>query len=303
MVDLKRISQGRIERPPRICVHGFSAVGKTTFACGAPDPLVIDADRGSHKVDVRRVMPESWPDAMEWISAVERGEVQCKTLILDSLTELEAMSHAHFFAGESINSWGKGYGRGDEYAIMRWREVLAQLERISSKGIGITFVAHAVVKNFKDPSVADGGYDRFEIAARPKLAQLITQWCDYVLFAALDVTPLGKDTNVATTTGIRYIYTRRRPSWDAKARGTMLFPEKLLLSYAEFDKAVKADAARTTELRSVIESMLTEIGDGKFGEAVLDYCKKYPEGITEAHNRVAARLDEVRRSKPAQQAV
>jgi lipopolysaccharide export system protein LptC len=123
-----------------------------------------------------------------------------------------------------------------------------------------------------------------------------------VLFAALDVAPVSKDSHAAVTSGARYVYTRRRPAWDAKARGTMLFPEQILLSYSEFDKAVKEDAARAVHLKTEIDRMLAEISDAKLSQVVQDYCRQNPDMIVEAHNRVSARFDEVRRAS-AQQSV
>jgi AAA domain len=297
MIDLKKITRGRQKREPRVMVYGPSAIGKTTFAAGAPNPFVIDADKGSHKLDVQRVVPENWDEARDWMTAVEKDEVKCDSLILDSVTELEAMSYAALFGGEAIDSWNKGYGRGDTRAIQEWREVLAQLERIWMKGKAIVVVAHTVVKRFEDP-LLPSGYDRFEIAARKQLAQLLTQWMDYTLFCREDVTPLGKDAkNKAVTTGVRYAHTRRCPSFDAKARGTTQFPDRISLSWAEFDAAIKNDSGRIESLTREIDTMLAKIGDKALDKEVRSYIKDYPSGLSEAHNRLVAILEE--REKPA----
>jgi hypothetical protein len=296
MIDLKRITSGPLKHEPRVLTYGPGAVGKTTFAAGAPDPFVIDANNGSHKLDVRRMVPADWGECRELISAVEDGKIQCQTLVLDSVTDMEAKSHAHLFGGESIDTWGKGYGRGDTYAIQTWREVLAQLERIWMQGKAIVIVAHSQVKRFDDPTVANG-YDRFEVAARKQLAQLLHQWVDYTLFCREGVTPLGKGSeNKAVTTGIRYAYTRRCPAFDAKARGTTLFPERVSLSWAEFSKAIHEDATRVSTLTGEINDMLERIKDVALEKEVRAYIKDYPSGISEAHNRLSAILEE--RVKP-----
>lgn len=292
MIDLKRITKGRIERAPRVLVYGPSAIGKTTFAAGAPTPFVIDADKGSHKLDVQRVVPADWAEAREWISAVETGQVKCETLVLDSVTELEAMSYATLFGGETIDKFGGGYGRGDTYAIQVWREVLAQLERIWMQGKAIVIVAHAIVKRFEDPTVA-AGYDRFEVAARPKLAQLLQQSMDYSLFCREEVAALGKDAkNKAVSTGIRSIFTRRCAAYDAKARGTTLFPEKIPMSWQDFADAIKNDHMRVVTYSREIDEMLKKIADPALEKQVREYIKSYPAGVSEAHNRLSAILEE-----------
>lgn len=296
MMDLKRITKGRQERKPRVLVYGPSAVGKTTFAAGAPNPFIIDADKGSHNLDVQRFVPANWDEARECLTAVEKDEIKCDSLVCDSVTELEALSYAALFGGEAIDTWGKGYGRGDTRAIQEWREVLAQLERIWMKGKAIVVVAHTVVKRFEDPTLPSG-YDRFEIAARKQLAQLLHQWMDYTLFCREDVTPLGKDAkNKAVTTGIRYAYTRRMPAYDAKARGTTQFPDKISLSWAEFAAAIKNDSGRLETLTREIDAMLLRINDKALEKEVRNYIKDYPSGVSEAHNRLVAILEE--REKP-----
>lgn len=296
MIDLKKITKGRIERAPRVLVYGPSAIGKTTFAAGSPTPFIIDADKGSHKLDVQRVVPADWNEARDWISGVEKNEVKCETLILDSVTELEAMSHVALFGGETIDKFGGGYGRGDTHAIQVWREVLAQLERIWMQGKAIVIVAHAIVKRFEDPTLA-AGYDRFEIAARPKLAQLLQQAMDYSLFCREEVASLGKDAkNKAVSTGIRSIHTRRCPAYDAKARGTTLFPEKIPMSWHDFADAIKNDHTRIATFTREIDEMLKRISDPTLEKHVRDYIKSYPAGVSEAHNRLSAILEEREKS-------
>lgn len=299
MVDLKKITRGRIARPPRVLIYGFEAVGKTTCAIGAPDPFVIDADRGSHKFDRgQRVVPGSWEEMIEWLSAIERGEVKCESVVLDSITRLESMLHDSIFQGTTIEAFDGGYGRGDTYAVNKWREVLAQLERLWEKGKTIVLVAHAQVKTFSDPTSVN--YDRFEVSARPKTAAVLRQFSDYVLFCREDVVTAGKKNNFkATTTGIRYAYTRRCPAFDAKARGSLLFPDRILLSWESLASEISRDETRSAELREEIATMLEEISDANLKKQVEAFLREHPESILEARNRVAQRLDEHRQKMNA----
>jgi hypothetical protein len=298
-VDLKRIRKGTIKRPPRVLIYGFDGIGKTGFAAGAPEPLFLDANRGSHNYDVQRVDIADWGDMQEWLLAVENGTAACKTLVLDSITDLEAMSHEFLFKGGTVTDHKGGYGKGDDAVTVEWRKVISQLERIWFRGIAIVVVAHARVKKFEDPtsSVASGGYERFEVGCRPQLAAPLRQWMDYVFFAREEVV-IATDKNKgsrATTTGARYCHTRRCPAFDAKARGTFLFPERILLSWRAFEEAVEADSKREdriASLRKEIDSMLAELADGELTRKVNDYLRQYPAGIVEAHNSVSSKLQE-----------
>ena len=290
-VDLKKVSRGRQERPARVLLYGMDGVGKTTMAAGAPNPLVIDANKGSHRLDVQRVVPDTWDEVGEWVQAVERGEVKCDTLILDTLGDLESMSHKALFGSSNVAEWGGGWGKGDQEAIARWREFLNLLERVWNKGKSIVIVAHATVSPFADP--AGPSVDRYTVACRPRLAGLLRGWSDYVLFAREDVHTQkvdGREKGVST--GIRYLYTKRTPAYDAKARGTSLFPDKLLLSWRDFDAAVRGDEERFKALAGEIDATLKEIGDSALEKVVREFLRSNPNSVVETRNRVAARLEE-----------
>jgi hypothetical protein len=302
MVDLKRIRRGVQKRPPRVLVYGFDGIGKTRYACGAPGALVLDANKGSDKFDVERVDITSWDDVKQWLDGVERGHVKLQngkpieTLVIDSITDLETMSHAAIFPpNETCVSFKGGYGKGDEHAIMEWRPVVATLERIWLSGKGLVLIAHARVRHFEDPSGPP--YDRFEVACRPPLAGMLRQFVDYVLFCREDVGHV-KDLGVVTT-GTRWMYTRRTPAYDAKARASYMFPERVLLSWPDFQKAVDADGNKD-ELELELTEMLTEIGDAGLDGQVREFLKHHPAELVQTRNRVSARLDEFRRQKVAQ---
>jgi hypothetical protein len=301
-VDLKRVRRGKKKLPPRVLVYGFDGIGKTSFAAGAPGAFIIDANKGSHELDVEAVDVSSWDDARSWIDAVIDGTVKLKngerpkTLVLDSITDLEAMSHAKLFPNDTVTGYKGGYGKGDDVVVAEWRIVLAQLERAWQSGIGIVMVAHARVRKFEDPT--GPGYERFEVACRPLLAGMLRQWVDHVLFVREGVGMVGKKDERAgvVTDGVRWMYTRRVPGYDAKARASLLFPERILLSWGEFQKALDNDGNRH-ELEATISEILSEIGDPELDKSVRAYIREYPAQIVEAHNRVSARLEDVRRKK------
>lgn len=303
MIDLKKITRGKEQHPPRVLIYSFEGVGKTRFSAGAPDPFFLDFDRGSHKYDAARVTPETWRETKEWLSAIGSGSVKCSTVVVDSITALEPISHAEIFPGTSIEQWEGGFGKGETYAVSQWRELLASLERLWLGGKTIVLVAHAVTKKFEDPS--GPGYERFEVGVRPKLAGLLRQWVDYVLFAREEVVTAGKkgEKAKATTSGTRWAYTRRTPAYDAKARGTLLFPEKILLSWEEFANAIAGERARAQEMGAAIEEMLTELADPALTKTVHEWLRQNPDGLVEASQKLQARVEAARASKAEVQPV
>lgn len=56
------IMKGIISRPVKGCVYGVEGIGKSTFAGKWPDPLFLDLDGGTSRLDVKRVGDiKSWP--------------------------------------------------------------------------------------------------------------------------------------------------------------------------------------------------------------------------------------------------
>jgi hypothetical protein len=299
MIDLKKIQRGRVSLPPRVLFYGFDGVGKTTAACGAPDALALDFNRGSVKFDVARVSPSSFSEMQEWLTAIELGEVKCSSVVIDSLTEAELQSHIELFSGSSLEDFNGGFGRGQTHAVMKWREVLAQLDRIWLQGKAVALIAHSVVKKFDDPT--GPSYERFEPSLQPKLAGLVRQWVDYVLFCREEVviSKAKTEKTKGVTTNIRYAYTRRCPAFDAKARGTSIFPERILLGWQPLIDAIAADEARSSEMRGEIDAMLGEIGDLALSKNVVEWLRSNPTKVVETHNRVKEIL-ETKRSAEVQ---
>src|SRR4029077_2357973 len=203
-MDLKkRITKGRIEHEPTVLIYGGDGVGKSAMCAGAPNPFFIDVNKGSLAYNVNRVLPESWDEVKECLDAVERREIDCGTVVIDSVTDLEMLLHKHLFQGVGIDAWNGGYGKGDTAALMEFRALLSQLERIWFQGKAIALVAHMVVKRFEDPT--GPAFERFEVSCRPKLAGLLRQWVSYVLFCREEVAIAGgkNEHSRAVTTNTR----------------------------------------------------------------------------------------------------
>jgi hypothetical protein len=298
--DLKKITNGVVERSIRALLYGGDGVGKSTFASGAPDPFFVDPNKGRYRLRVRGTDIEDWTEFRACLDAIEGGKIPCKTIVLDAITNLEAMCGEKLFPGVSIKEARGGFKAGEGAVVLEWRNVVAQLERMWLGGKHVLLIGHVVVRRFNDP--AGPSYDRSEVSCSPELGGFLKQWSDYVLFAREDVTMAGKRT--ATTTGARWVQTNRSPAWDAKARGTNLFPAMLPLSWNAFFEAVQNDTARGATMLKEIDAMLAEIGDEALSKQVLGYIKEYPTQLVDGYNRLVIRLEEHRKAKaPAGQEV
>ncbi len=54
-----KITRGKKQTPVKAVIYGPEGIGKTTFASKFPDPLFIDCEGSTHRIDVERVEPAS----------------------------------------------------------------------------------------------------------------------------------------------------------------------------------------------------------------------------------------------------
>src|SRR5690348_9978530 len=99
-----RITSGRVKAPIRLIVHGPPGVGKSTFAAGSPDHVIIDVERRTGHIPVNaRFEPKSWEETLQFIGEVYTGK-QFKTVVVDTLDHLELMLWEHICAQTGAKS-------------------------------------------------------------------------------------------------------------------------------------------------------------------------------------------------------
>jgi hypothetical protein len=296
---LASVKRGVLSAPLRVLIYGAEKVGKSTFAAGAPKPVFIGAESGTVNLDVDRVQPANWNEAVGFIEDMATEEHPYKTLVLDPINWLEPMCWAKVIELEgkgslNIEEVGGGFSKGYEAALNPWREMQLALERCWTRGMNVVLCAHALVKNFKNPH--GPAYDRFEIAMHAKAAGVFKQWVDAVLFAELQTfTNVDKRTKRVTgvTSGARIIHTMPSAAYDAGSRWKL--PEELPLSWDDFVGAVESEKGRGAELLARIDAMLDELGDDAAKTAARPFIEKHKSNadrLAELANRIAIKIEE-----------
>jgi len=226
-----KISKGIIEKPRRVMVYGRQGVGKTSWACSAPEPLVIQTEDGSGDIDVHRterhVSFDSFMGDLRYLYEAEAGKVPYRSLVVDSFDWLEKLIHEHVALKNGVSSVSDvPYAKGYDYALEYVGNVLLLLELILKKhNTNIILVSHARITRFEDPN--SDSYDRYvpslHVNSKGKGAgPLVQEWCDEVFFIHEKVRTrevdrgFGGKSIKAMGTGERIIYTECRPAFDAK---------------------------------------------------------------------------------------
>lgn len=232
--DLNQLKKAT-RKAPRILVYGGEGVGKTTFACGAPDVYLMDLERGAVLNDPLMIQePTTYTEVMDQIKALCTQDHPYRTLVIDSLDALETMCTAHTCKAHGWTAitepaYGKGYGaRTDECWAPLWRALDYLVEHQS---MIIILIAHSRIVKFEDPVLPE--YDMYEVNLYKTEKSKAVDWPDVVGFCTIKTytTSDGKR-NVATTAGERVILTQKNPAYSAKTRYGM--PEEMPLNWADF---------------------------------------------------------------------
>jgi len=95
IMDKFQVHEGKFNpEQVKMLVYGESGVGKTVFASTWPNPVFLDIDKGMASVnkEVFRIQIDTWDDLIEASDFLANEKHPFKTVVLDSLNELQYLS-------------------------------------------------------------------------------------------------------------------------------------------------------------------------------------------------------------------
>lgn len=277
MSSLDQISEGIQKIPDLMILFGPDGIGKSTFASTAPNPIFLDLEKSSRRLSVKRYdKAKTFRDAVSFIDDLTKEKHEFKTLVIDSLSELERLiwDHVCFMEGVgNIEQVGGGFSKGYTVALKPWSEFRSAVTRLQdTKGMNVIMTAHAEVKTFTDPAT-NSAYDRYQIKLQKHAAAFVREWVDFVGFANFNTHTKGKENaakHKAYGDGVRILYTERRPAWDAKNRLTL--PLQMELDYAKYSEAANASSEiKAAQARENIEVMLKDLQDEAVKKTIREF--------------------------------
>lgn len=250
----------------RIVLHGREGIGKTRFGCDAPDPVFICPEDGFGDMPKSKqpaaFVPNSWSEIVPFLRTLVMDDHSFKTVVFDTIDWVEKMIQVHVMEKAGVTKWNDpalAFGSGTLQVVDEVRLMLSVIDQLRhSKGMHVIFLCHTKLENFGNPEGLD--YSRYELSLSSKVAGLLRQYCDVLLFAAYETYVKGetkKATKGKAFGDERVINTVWKPAWDAKNRHSL--PEKLPLSWAEFWHAMNPSKS---ELVEKCEALRVQIREG-----------------------------------------
>ncbi len=287
MAILGTVSKGVVKQKPTIIIYGAGGLGKDTFFSGFPKPFFIDVENGTGNLDVSRMVPTGYDDALTQIKAIEAKD--CETLVLSGLDTLEKHLFKKIVSEDSkgaknmVQAAG-GYGNGYKVAIEMWAELLKELHRIRALGITVGAVCHELVYAYNDPTAQS--YDRYRLnlheGSKESAAKLWYDWADIVLFAKKKI--YQKDENRAMDEGKHYVYTQGRAAFDAKSRYSL--PFEMELNAASFLAALDAKPMPANEVYKQALDLASKLKDAGLREKAVALVNKNKDNAAELQNNI-----------------
>lgn len=260
-----RIKRGKQAEPSKDLICGVPGVGKSSLAANYPNPLFIDVEGSTEKLDVARTEAKTYSELIEvvnWILTSKESD-EFETIVFDTIDWIEnivikeilRVDHTSSIADHKAYGFGMGDKRIDEF----FREnIITRLEQIRAKGKNIVLVAHSEIKGVEDP--IHGRFDQYQIDTGKTVRKVIQEWANNVLFLNFDTMVeyrKGLEKNKLKSVG-RYIHTEQTPQFQAKNRDNL--PTKIKLTEDAcpyFDKigTVQMKEAAKTELKELENSL------------------------------------------------
>lgn len=225
-----KIGRGRIPKGQRIVLYGVEGVGKTTFAAQFPFAVFSDTEGSTLPYDnIDRLDPDNCPiksyqQLKQQATYILNNPNSCGTYVIDTFDWAERLISDDLCAKYKWASLDTlDYGKGYTYLYEECGRFLDVLTSITESGTNVVLNCHSQVRKSELPEEM-GAYDRWELKLQKKVAALVKEWADIILFANFKTEVLAatgdfnKKSYKATGGTKRVMYTERSACWDAKNR-------------------------------------------------------------------------------------
>ncbi|MCD8154872.1 MAG: ATP-binding protein [Clostridiales bacterium] len=253
------IIEGTRSLPLKAVIYGPEGIGKSTLVSNAPNPLYIDTEDGTNRMNVRRVKPGSWEELIAMIEEVAGTPGICGTLIIDTADWAEMMCIKNICARYKVSGLESfGYGKGYTYVGEEMSRMLEACNKVVAAGMNMVIIAHAKMRKQELPD-EQGAFDRWELKVSKQSAPLLKEWSDLLLFLTYKTMVVTTENNSRKATGgKRVMKTSHSPVWDAKNRFGL--PEEMDMDFEGISHLFRSDLKPAEKPIDILRSMMNEAG-------------------------------------------
>lgn len=153
---LANLIEKKANLPPVIVLYGDAGAGKSTLGTTFPSPIFLDLDNGLRAFDVPSIPIDTAEKLEEAVSALETEEHEFKTVVVDTIDEVEAVYTSVVLKELKVASllntkWGEGYTKRSEKVNAIFDRIVA----LRQKGIIPVFLAHSQIITISTPEAPD----------------------------------------------------------------------------------------------------------------------------------------------------
>lgn len=213
-------------RPIIMTIVGEGGLGKTTLAALFPDPVFIRVEDGTQAISHMKnvaLFPvvKKVTDVIEAIESLRKEAHSFKTLVIDSISQLDTMIQGEIVAADpkakSINAAGGGYGAGFQMVSEQHRKIRELCGFLcDEREMNIVFIAHSTIETVDNPD--NESYMRGTIRIHSRSLGHYSDNVDIVGFLKLKMYVSGEDKKRAMGDGTRVIACYPTPSHISKNR-------------------------------------------------------------------------------------
>lgn len=203
---LEKASAQMSKTPLIVTICGDAGSGKTSLASTFPDPFIIrtsgeavprdieNAPVGLAPLGGKKTEDGLWDEGelFDQLKALLQDEHEFKTLIIDSVTGLEALFVANIIDAQparqkTMNAAGSGFGSAWDTVTAKHGRIRKAAELLRERrGMNVVFIAHVEVDRVDPP---DGeAYSKYNLQLHKKTAPVYINNSDIVGFIKQDTT-------------------------------------------------------------------------------------------------------------------
>ncbi len=182
-ISLETIQRGVKRVPARALIYGPNGAGKSHMATQFPSPIFLDLENNINHFDVPKQRIKNWKEATTFLELLMRQEHAFKTLVIDSLDQLEIFGKERACETCGLDNINEGYGKGLLELFRLFVQLRDLLDSISeAKKMHIILIAHAKVQQIQ--MLGEISHHKIVPSLNERVAPLFTDWCNVVGYAS-----------------------------------------------------------------------------------------------------------------------